>query len=399
MRSTGFRVDDKLVQANEGKYQQGIEDIQPVTRSIGLCVDDKVVQANEDKYRQGIEDIRPATRSIGLSVDDKVVQANEDKYQQGIGDIHPVTRSIGFRVDDKLVQENEAIYGQGIEDIQSVTRTNVGNKLVQENEDKYHQGNDHIQSVTGTTANEEMMQACEAENQNEITHEQEVLLSLLAFLEFVEDEIWEEHLTLRSEVLEAYELMHGNGVADTVRSEMEGKDPKIQYQEKRLELLLRICDQEICLKSIQLQKVGEDVYCKHCEMSQTSEDGNQLWIKHAEELSNLFDDLFELVENGNMDGEEEPGVQVKVLKLIKILHHFGVDTIQNAVENELKDMKQKYDDAVEDPAIQFKKKGLEVMLRICGNESYERAINEIVRKSKRYIDGFTRRYLFAMARV
>lgn len=179
-----------------------------------------------------------------------------------------------------------------------------------------------------------MVQACEAENQNEIEHEREVLLSLLAFLEFVDNQIWQEHLTLRSEVLEAYELMHENGVADIVRSQMEGKDPKTQYQEKRLELLSRICDQEICLKSIQLQRVGENVYCKHCEMSQTSEDGNQLWIKHAKEISNLFDDLLELVENGNMHGEEEPAVQVKVLKLLKIIHHYGVDTIRNAVQND-----------------------------------------------------------------
>ncbi|KAL1807924.1 hypothetical protein ACET3Z_024914 [Daucus carota] len=103
----------------------------------------------------------------------------------------------------------------------------------------------------------------------------------------------------------------------------------------------------------------------------------------AKKLSTLFDELLDLVENKDLHGEEKLTLRIQVLKVVKLVHHYGIDTIRTGVEEELEDMNQKYDDVKKNLALLYRKKGLEVMLRICDAEACQRTISEIIGKAER----------------
>lgn len=63
---------------------------------------------------------------------------------------------------------------------------------------------------------------------------------------------------------------------------------------------------------------------------------------------------------------------------MKLLYHYGIDTIESGVEEELKEVKQKYDAVKKDPAMLCKMKLLEIMLRICCTKTCERTIYQII---------------------
>lgn len=72
----------------------------------------------------------------------------------------------------------------------------------------------------------------------------------------------------------------------------------------------------------------------------------------------------------------------KVLKLIKVLHHYGVDTIRSGVTEELEKVNEMYDDTMKDPTKEYKKKALEAMLRICETETCQTILHEMITQAE-----------------
>lgn len=79
-----------------------------------------------------------------------------------------------------------------------------------------------------------------------------------------------------------------------------------------------------------------------------------------------------------MHGGEKPNLRFKVLKLIKVLHHYGVDTIRIAMKEALEGVNRKYLVTREDLRIGYKTKALEVMLRICDIQTCQKTLYELI---------------------
>ncbi|WOH13031.1 hypothetical protein DCAR_0832540 [Daucus carota subsp. sativus] len=113
---------------------------------------------------------------------------------------------------------------------------------------------------------------------------------------------------------------------------------------------------------------------------QVDEQGNQLLMNRityelVKIMATLFDDLFNFIESYNMHGVEKPTLRFQVLELIKLLHHYGSDTIRSAVEEELEYVNEK------NSATQYKK-ALEVMLRVCDTGISQSIFYEIIEKAE-----------------
>lgn len=102
---------------------------------------------------------------------------------------------------------------------------------------------------------------------------------------------------------------------------------------------------------------------------------NRISYEQVKIMATLFDDLFNFIESYNMHGVEKPTLRFQVLELIKLLHHYGSDTIRSAVEEELEYVNEK------NSATQYKK-ALEVMLRVCDTGISQSIFYEIIEKAE-----------------
>lgn len=116
------------------------------------------------------------------------------------------------------------------------------------------------------------------------------------------------------------------------------------------------------------------------------EDAYQQWnnYKDAMKMSTLFDELLEVIEKEDLIGQQKPTLRFQVLKVIKLLHHYGLDIIKRGVEKDLEDENLKCDEMEQDTEIYYKKKGLETMLRVCNTESCQATIYDIIGKAERH---------------
>ncbi|KAL8093204.1 hypothetical protein AgCh_035190 [Apium graveolens] len=103
-------------------------------------------------------------------------------------------------------------------------------------------------------------------------------------------------------------------------------------------------------------------------------------IFKAKRLSNVFGELLELVEIGELHGNVKPNPEISgdVVGLMKLLYHYGIDTIQSGVEEELKEVNQKCGHVNKDLDVQCKQRLLRTMLRICSIRTCQTTIHQII---------------------
>ncbi|KAK1355507.1 hypothetical protein POM88_048763 [Heracleum sosnowskyi] len=419
--STRSGTPHKVVQANEDGNKQGIEHIQTSLRS---GTPHKVVQANEDENQQGIEHIQYGIRS---GTPYKAVQANED-YQQGIEHIQYCMRS---RTSHKVVQANEAENQQGIEHVHDHELTSYVGKSTEltrlpEEYDKITDTNKHQMHL--------------ARNILALSTLLELVKNGGLLGEEVEQPVMEPYLLGIIKFFHEVEANSIQMVLEEEPENMNQKYDDTEHLKKQKELILKIYDTENCQLTMCkiLRKAGRDCSKHYYELVKANEEGNQPNFEHlpycirstvplevvrafehrnqkilrrsmnrkytrstglhrvleetgygveqplnhrgTKRLLTLFTELLELVQIGELHGnvKPEPETSAAVVRLMKLLYHYGLDIIQSGVEEELKEVKQKYDAVKKDPATLCKKKLLEIMLRICGTKTCQRTIYQII---------------------
>ncbi|KAL8125392.1 hypothetical protein AgCh_012908 [Apium graveolens] len=245
------------------------------------------VQANERESRQGIQHIRASTRSIKHSM----LQENEDENQQGIEHIR---YSLISSKHSELVQPNADENLQGIDHIRECVRFTKHSEVVQDREYEYQKRNQHIPHSPTSVLDSEVIQENEDENEQGIEHIRYCLIS-----------------SKHSEVAKTNEEVNqqGSRISKNVQNQPRHTAGLTEFPEAWRE--------------------PEDVHQQHNN------------YKDSKKLSTLFDELLDLIENGDLLREEKPTLRFQVLKVIKLLHHYGVDTIRRGVEHELEDIKSK----------------------------------------------------------
>ncbi|KAL8121677.1 hypothetical protein AgCh_018417 [Apium graveolens] len=333
----------KMVQVNED--QPGIDHIQDFLISIKLQDE---VQLNEDQ--QGIEHIQDCMRSIKLH---DVVQVNED--QQGIEHIQDYIRSIKLR---DVVQVNED--QQGIENIQDCIRSIKLCDVVQANE-KNKQGMEHMQYCMRSNKHYELVQVNEHENQQGREN---------------------IHNSMKS-------ALHYEGLQEHGSKNQQG----MEHHQDNIRLPLLLKPREY----VEHQSINNFLETSGSDDSDALEKLNQ-----AAWMSSCCDELLDLVEDRDLQGDGNIFLFREVACLIEVLHQHGVNIIRSGVVEELENLNQKHVDVENDiirsgmveelenlnqTYVDLQKEleihYLEVMLRICDNEMCEEAINRIIGKAEK----------------
>ncbi|KAL8125395.1 hypothetical protein AgCh_012911 [Apium graveolens] len=382
----------EFVQTNEDEHQQGIDHIRECARSTKHS---ELVHDYEDEYQKGNEYIPNSPRSVLHS---EVMQANEDEYQQGIEHIQ---YSLISSKHSEVVQMNEDVYQQGIEHIRDFLRSSKHYEVVLVHKDKNHQGIDHIQDSPSSFANSEFLLVNQHENNisdcprpskhSEVVQKDEdtILHRIENFQEFPKS-------SNVSKVVQTDNYGNQQGIElirDTSRLNMHSDLEQENEHGNHIENIRNSIKSTVSFKPAEFddrELVNEFRHtARSTELSeawQEPEDAHQQRInyKDSKKLSTLFDELLVLIENENVRQEEKPTLRFQVLKVIKLLHHYGVDTIRRGVENELEDIIKNSNEIEEDMAIYYRKKGLEIMLKICNTETCQTTIYDIIGKAERH---------------
>lgn len=380
----------ELVQTNEDENQQGINHIRECVRSTKHS---EVVQDNEDEYQKGNGHIIYSPTSVLHS---EVIQANEDEYRQGIEHIRYCLISSKH---SEVAKRNEDVNQQGIEYIRDCLRTSKHYEVVLVHDDKNHQGVDHIQESPSFSANSELLLVNEHENNisdcprssknSEVVQndEDEILHRIENFQECPVS-------TKVSKVVQTNNYGQGiEHIQDTSRLNIHSELEQENEHENLIKHTRNSIKSTVSFKPAEFddrelinkfrRTAGSTEFSKAW---QEPEDVHQQHINYndSRKLSTLFDELLDLIENGELLGEEKPTLRFQVLKVIKLVYHYGVDTIRRGVETEIEDIILKSNEIGEDTAIYYKKKGLEVMLKICNTETCQRTIYDIICKAERH---------------
>ncbi|KAK1384477.1 hypothetical protein POM88_022212 [Heracleum sosnowskyi] len=363
---TRMRYNMPSVQAIERENQQGIEYMRDCARSIKQS---KIQQENEDEIHQGIEHIQESLRSCKHS--QVAVQTNEDENQQGIEHIRESLRSSKH---SKVLQENKEEYQQGIEHIQDCLISSKHYQVARAEKDEEHQGIDHIHDSLSLLVNSEFVVANEHENQQGVNHVLDSLRSNKQSEVVQEDEVKNLHgienfqeCPISSKVSKVVQTnKDGNQkrmehIQDTLRLNTHSELEQANEHGKRNDLIRDSIKSTVSFKPPEFD--DDELIKKYRRIAGSTdlpEDVHQrINYNEARKMSTLFDELLDLIENGDLLREEKPTLRFQVLKVIKLLHHYGVDTIRIGVENELEDVNLKSNQIEEDTAIHYKKKGLE----------------------------------------
>ncbi|KAK1396098.1 hypothetical protein POM88_005961 [Heracleum sosnowskyi] len=406
-----------VVQTNEEENQQGIEHIQNSMRSYPRC---EVVQTNDDENQQGIEHIQFGMRSFTPC---EVVQTNDDENQKRM-------EQIGYGMSSSTTCEVVQVERKDDIWISHVRgRPEFFEKYLKKREffEKYYK------KIAARRVHRR-------KQENKISALSMVLeLVKSGGLHGEEKAVMESDML---EIIEFLHEMGANTIRMALEEELDIMNQEYddtEYTKKEKELLLRILDTENCQLTICkiICEEGRDQLCyEHSEGVKVNEDENQHGIEHipdckrstmpsevaraiehtnqrkikrilnrkstgstglhkvleetedgdeqpinytiANILSTSFGELLELVENVELHGEVKPSPPPPVIQLIKLLHHYGLDTIQSGVKEELKEVNQKCDNIENDPAILCKKRLLQVMLRICDTETCQKTLCQII---------------------
>ncbi|KAK1384478.1 hypothetical protein POM88_022213 [Heracleum sosnowskyi] len=361
----------ELMQTNEDENQQGIEHIRECLRSSKHS---QVVQENEDEHQQGNEHFPNSPRSVLYS---EVVLANEDEYQQGIEHIQYCLISSKH---SEVVQTNEDVNHQGIEHIHDCLRSSKHYHEVElVHEDESHQAIDHIKESPSFFLNSDFLLVNEHENQRGISNNFDCPLSS-NHSEMVQKDEDKMH------GIEYFQECPKSTVSKVVQTNKDGNQKGIEHIQDTSRLtvhsVLEQANEHVnhiehirdSIKSTVSFKPAEfddfELIKKFRQTAETTE-LPQAWqepedihqerinYKEAKKLLTLFDELLDLIENGDLLREEKPPLRFQLLKVIKLLHHYGVDTIRRGVQNELEDVNVKSNEKEEDMALYYNKKGLE----------------------------------------
>lgn len=275
------------------------------------------------KYKLGTENIEARIKS---GVYSQVVQTNEHEYHQGIEYIQDRMRSTNAYY---AVKANKNENQQGIEYVQDCLRSTNDYYVVQANEGENQKGIEDIQPCIRSTNHYDMVQADERGDQQVIEGARHSIGSTVLFKPIPPNT--ENHQSINN----IREFVRSQGLPKgLLKPEPKDHQQRINYEQ-------------------------------------------------VKKMSTLFDDLFKFIENYNMNRVEKPILRFQVLEVIKLLHHYGIDTIRSGVEEELQHVNQRIDATKKDSAVYYKKKALEVMLRICDSETCQSTIFGIIDKAER----------------
>lgn len=290
------------------KYKLGTENIR-----AKISLHSQVVQTNE----QGVEHIQDSTRSV--------VPANEDAVKQGIEHIQYGMRS---GTSYEVVQANENQLG--IDHIQYSMRSSTPYQVVQANEDEIQQGIEHIQYCMRSTKHYEVLQANDQDyNQQGIDHIQNRIISAMHY------EVMRENEHVNQQGVESTQ----DGIRSRIRSRLLSRP--------------REYDKHPAINNI-LETGWSDVLKERACVNR-----QRISRVQAHMLTRWFDKLLDLVEDGDLQQKEKVILNPKVVCLIKLLHHYGVDTIRSGVAQELENLNQEHVNTEKGLEIQYKNKVLE----------------------------------------
>lgn len=277
-----------------------------------------------------------------------------------------------------VMEESEQAHNnsQGIEHIQVCTRSSKHSDVVQVYEDQNQQGIKHVPDCMRSANHYDVVQASEEANKHGIEHIQYCMRSTKHYgvLQESDQEYNQqgiEHIqnlmisAMHYEVVQENE--HGNqqqveGTQDSIRSPLLSK-PREYDEHQEINNILEtgwsdVLKERTCVNQQRINRM------------------------QAHMLTLWFDKLLDLVEDGDLQRKEKLILDPKVVCLIKLLHHYGVNTIRSGVDQELENLNQKHVNTEKDLEIQYKKKGLELMLRICDNEMCQKTIYQIIGKAE-----------------